>query len=133
LAAFDRRSAVLLREIEEIGASVPESLAGDDLVHFDFHAENVLVDAEGAVTGVVDWGAVGRGHFALDLFTLRFDVARRACGLGPLMDEALRAVPDEVAMACWAHMSLRQVDWSIRHHTPADTAAWLDIAGRLRP
>jgi hypothetical protein len=28
----------------------------------------------------------------------------------------------------WAHMSLRLVDWSIRHHGPADVDLWLDVA-----
>ncbi len=57
---------------------MPEHLAGDDLVHFDFHPGNVLV--------------------------------------GP-----------------WAHMSLRMADWSIRHLSAADTAAWLDVAEELMP
>ena len=51
--------------VEEIGAAVPGHLAGDDLVHFDFHPENVLADAAGAVTGVVDWDGASRGDGAL--------------------------------------------------------------------
>ena len=39
----------------------------------------------------------------------------------------------EVAAACRAHLSLRLVDWSIRHQTPADADAWLDVAEELRP
>jgi hypothetical protein len=42
-------------------------------------------------------------------------------------------VADDVALACWAHMSLRLVDWSIRHLGPADVEAWLDVADSLRP
>src|SRR6266702_849574 len=61
---------------------VPECLPGDDLEHFDFHPENVLVDPAGAVTGVVDWDGAGRSHGYFDLFTLRFDLARRAPELG---------------------------------------------------
>ena len=30
--------------------------------------------------------------------------------------------------AYWAHMSLRQVDWSIRHHDTEAVDRWLDIA-----
>jgi hypothetical protein len=44
LARHDRRTARLLDAIEEVGASVPECLAGCDLVHFDFHPENVFLN-----------------------------------------------------------------------------------------
>jgi hypothetical protein len=134
LAHYDRRTARLLAEVEEIGAAVPEQLAGDDLVHFDFHPENVLVDPAGAVTGVVDWDGAGRSNGYLDLFTLRFDLARRAPDLGRWLGERLHdAASDEVILACWAHMSLRLVDWSIRHHTAAHVTTWLEVAEVLRP
>jgi hypothetical protein len=134
LAHYDRRTARLLAEVEEIGAAVPEQLAGDDLVHFDFHPENVLVDAAGAVTGVVDWDGAGRSNGYLDLFTLRFDLARRAPELGRWLGELLHdAAADEVILACWAHMSLRLVDWSIRHHTAAHVTTWLEVAEVVRP
>jgi hypothetical protein len=134
LAHYDRRTARLLAEVEEIGAAVPEQLAGDDLVHLDFHPENVLVDAAGAVTGVVDWDGAGRGNGYLDLVTLRFDLARRAPDLGRWLAELMRgAAPDDVVLACWAHMSLRLVDWSIRHYTASYVTTWLDVAEALRP
>ncbi|GII42101.1 phosphotransferase [Planotetraspora phitsanulokensis] len=134
LARYDWRTARLLEQIEEVGVSAPDHLDGDDLVHFDFHAENVLVDAEGTVTGVVDWGGVSRGDGCLDLVTLRFDLARRAPELGRRLDEILAgSAAEEVVRACWAHMSLRLVDWSIRHLDAADVTAWVDAAETLRP
>ena len=134
LARYDRRTARLLAAVEEIGAEVPECLAGDDLVHFDFHPENVLVDAAGTVTGVVDWDGAGRSNGYLDLFTLRFDLTRRAPDLGRWLDDQLRgAASDAVTRACWAHMSLRVVDWCIRHWPPSYVTNWLDIAEALRP
>jgi aminoglycoside phosphotransferase (APT) family kinase protein len=134
LAHYDRRTARLLAEVEEIGAAVPEQLAGDDLVHFDFHPENVLVDAAGAVTGVVDWDGAGRSNGYLDLFTLRFDLAHRAPDLGRWLGERLRAAAsEEVILACWAHMSLRLVDWSIRHYAASYVTTWLEVAEALRP
>lgn len=36
MASYDQRTAALLGQIEEAGAELPEHLAGDDLVHFDF-------------------------------------------------------------------------------------------------
>lgn len=134
LARYDRHTARLLAEIHEIGATGPEHLLGDDLVHHDFHPENVLINDAGTVTGVVDWDAIGRGNGDFDLITLRFDLARRAPDLGRWLGEQLTdRVPGEVARVCWAHMSLRLVDWSIRHLTPADVHAWLDVAGTLHP
>jgi len=134
LARYDRRTARLLAAVQEIGAAVPEQLAGDDLVHFDFHPENILVDASGEITGVVDWDGAGRADGHLDLVTLRFDLAQRAPELGRSLGELLRAAaPDDVARACWAHMSLRMVDWCIRHFTASHVTTWLEIAESLRP
>ena len=134
LAAYGRRTARLLAQIEEAGAAVPEHLAGTDLVHFDFHPENVLIDQAGTVTGVVDWDGAGRSHGYFDLYTLRFDLARRAPELGRWLAGQLRgAAPDEVVLACWAHMSLRLVDWCIRHYTAPYVTTWLEVAEALRP
>lgn len=134
LAAYGRRTARLLAEIEQVGAAVPERLAGTDLVHFDFHPENVLVDGAGTVTGVVDWDGAGRSHGYFDLYTLRFDLARRAPDLGRWLAGRMRGTaPDEVVLACWAHMSLRLVDWCIRHYTAPYVTTWLEVAESLRP
>jgi hypothetical protein len=134
LAAYDWRTARLLAAIEEVGAAVPEHLAGTDLVHFDFHPENVLIDQAETVTGVVDWDGAGRSHGYFDLFSLRFDLARRAPDLGRWLAEQLEGTaPDEVVLACWAHMSLRLVDWSIRHYTAPYVTTWLGVAESLRP
>ncbi|WP_282033625.1 phosphotransferase [Metabacillus indicus] len=37
------------------------------LVHGDLHIRNVLVDEEGSLTGVIDWGDLHIGHPAVDL------------------------------------------------------------------
>ncbi|WP_308250780.1 aminoglycoside phosphotransferase family protein [Nonomuraea rhizosphaerae] len=126
LLTYDDRTRRLLDQVREIGAAFPDRLDGDDLVHTDFHPENVLVGPTGEVTGVVDWDGATRGHGDFDLYTLRFDLAHRA-------PEIHLDVPSAVEPVCWAHMSLRQVDWAIRHFTAADVTAWLDIAERLRP
>lgn len=134
MARYSRGTARLLAAVQEAGAAVPEHLEGDDLVHFDFHPENVLVDASGAVTGVVDWDGASRSQGVLDLMTLRFDLANRAPDLGRWLDGMLREEADgELWLACWAHMSLRLVDWAIRELGPRDVALWLEVAEELRP
>jgi serine/threonine protein kinase len=134
MASYDRETARLLSAIHEIGAAEPDCLAGIDLVHFDFHPENVLVDTSGRISGVVDWDGANRGDGALDLFTLRFALARRAPELGRWVGGLLRetATP-HVLRACWAHMSLRLIDWSIRELTTADVSAWVQVAADLMP
>ncbi|GAA1529642.1 hypothetical protein GCM10009827_053650 [Dactylosporangium maewongense] len=86
-------------------------------------------DAAVTVTGVVDWDGAGRGNRAFDLVTLLFVLSRHAPHLtAPIRDAAVALAPPDVLAACWAHMSLRQVDWSIRHHTAAEVDAWLTVA-----
>jgi hypothetical protein len=126
LAAHSARTARLLERIHEIGADTP-AMIGDDLVHLDFHPGNVLTDA-GRLTGVIDWDGATRGDRHFDLTTLRFTLAGRAPHLVPLVDDRLTAIPDRPRRAYWAHMSLRQVDWSIRHHDAATVDHWLAVA-----
>ncbi|MGZ6142255.1 MAG: phosphotransferase [Myxococcales bacterium] len=77
--AFDRLQAAKMRRhtaprLRELG--LPEPGFFDDpvraplsgvLVHGDLHARQVLVDGEGSVCGVIDWGDVHSGDPACDL------------------------------------------------------------------
>jgi aminoglycoside phosphotransferase (APT) family kinase protein len=129
LAGYDRRTARLLATVRAIGAG-RDTADGPDLVHLDFHPGNVLVH-EGRISGLVDWDGAGRGDGRLDLVTLRFDLARRAPHLGTALAARLRAtVPPGRLRAYSAHMALRLVDWSIRHHGPDEVRFWLDVADR---
>ena len=135
LQRYDDRTRRLLDWVREVGRDEPSGMTGDDLVHLDFHTGNVLVDERGELTGVVDWDGIGRGDRRFGLVTLRFDAESRlqfdAESRLPLdwYDELLDDMLDPAVLRLyWAHMSLRLVDWSIRHHTPADTTRWLDFA-----
>lgn len=127
LERYDDSTRRLLGWIHEVGRSEPGGMTGDDLVHLDFHTGNVLVDDTGAITGIVDWDGIGRGDRLFGLVTLRFDASVRLQGTDlTWFDELLESVLSPAVLRLyWAHMTLRQVDWSIRHHTPADTAYWL--------
>jgi hypothetical protein len=128
LARYDRRTATVLAWVHDVGADI-DVAAGDDLMHLDFHPGNVLTDGR-TITGVVDWDGASRGDGRLDLVTLRFDLALRAPDLVGYVDDVIaERLPDELLRAYWAHMSLRLVDWSIRHHTAADVDFWLAQAG----
>ena len=131
LRTHSRRTARLLDWIHEVGVSAPD-VGGDDLVHFDYHLGNILISGE-RISGVIDWDGASRGDRRLDLVTLRFDLSWRAPHLTGPLDERLSAVPADRLRAYWAHMSLRHVDWSIRHHDSETVDRWLSIAeSRMR-
>lgn len=139
LAGHDARSRVLLARIRAVGGG--DRVDGDDLVHLDFTPGNVLFDEYGVVTGVVDWHGVSglaRGDRRLGLVTYRFDLAWGAA-LDPeyppvtpaaveRLDAVLEAMPARVLQRFWAYLSLRMVDWTIRHHGPADVDHQLAFA-----
>ncbi|GAA1522074.1 phosphotransferase [Kribbella lupini] len=119
----DARTAALEGRIAAVEL---ETLAGDDAVHVDFHPGNLL-HTNGKLTGVIDWDGAGRGHRGFDLVTLRFGVR------GPIskrLDQILDELPYDVLRAAWAHMSLRMVDWAIRHFPAGEADYWVDLAGQ---
>ncbi|WP_238173394.1 phosphotransferase [Kribbella speibonae] len=128
LQRYDDRTRSLLHWIHEVGRDEPSGMTGDDLVHLDFHTRNVLTDA-GRITGIVDWDGIGRGDRRFALVTLRFSAHVRLPDEDlTWFDELLENTLDPAVLRLyWAHMSLRQVDWSIRHHTSADVTQWLDF------
>ena len=110
----------LLEIVRRIGDSCgPAIPAGRDFVHFDFAPANLLTDGT-AVTGVIDVNPpLLTGDRAFDLATLLFywydhDDIRHA-----LWARLLELSSWQVARAYLAHMVLRQVDWSVRHHPQA--------------
>ena len=127
LAGYDRRTARVLDWVRDVGAE-RNTADGTDLVHMDFHPGNILV-SDGRISAILDWDGAGRGDRRLDLVTLRFDLAWRAPHLTDWFDDLLRqTVPPDRLRAYWAHMSLRLVDWAIRHHTNAEVDLWLATA-----
>ncbi|MBT0771301.1 aminoglycoside phosphotransferase family protein [Kineosporia sp. J2-2] len=122
LRQYNARTAALERRIVAV---TPASEPGHDVVHLDFHPGNLLA-RDGTVTGLVDWDGAGRGHRGLDLVTLRFAVHQET--VSRRLDEILDGLPSDVLAGFWAHMSLRLVDWAIRHHTAGDVERYLDLA-----
>jgi Ser/Thr protein kinase RdoA (MazF antagonist) len=131
LREHSKRGARLLDWIHEVGRRAP-AVDGDDLVHLDYRPGNVLVSGN-RISGVIGWDGARRGDRRLDLVTLRFDLAWRAPHLTGALDERLAALDGDRLRAYWAHMSLRHVDWSIRHHDDETVERWLTIAeSRIR-
>jgi Phosphotransferase enzyme family len=98
-----------------------------DVVHFDFQPNNML-GLSGKISGVVDWEGAQAGDRAFDLATLLF----YAYDQEPVRDALwgrVTAITDPTAVGIYlAHLIHRQVDWSIRHHSPATIDQWLGRA-----
>jgi aminoglycoside phosphotransferase (APT) family kinase protein len=109
-------------------------------VHVDFHPGNVLVNDSGGITGIVDWDGVGRGDRRFGLVTLSLDIGwrlkRRSGQPGvtqkslDALDERLRELDPDRLKVFWAHMSLRMVDWAIRHYSSEVVDHYLEFSER---
>ena len=144
LTGHDERTRELLSWVRSVGREDGTLLPGSDLVHLDLHPGNVLVDEAETITGVVDWDAAGRGDARLGWVTLLFDLAwgvsfdSRYADVGARtirrLEDQISGLDFKLLRQCWAHMSLRQVDWSLRHHTNEIVEHHLRVAteGRRR-
>jgi len=107
---------VLRRIGDRCCAAIP---AGDDFVHYDFTPANLLSDGT-AITGVIDINPpVLAGDRAFDLATLLFYRYDHEDIRSLLRARLLDLAGPRAASAYLAHMVLRQVDWSLRHHPAA--------------
>jgi Phosphotransferase enzyme family len=109
-----RDMLTVLRETgERFGSSIPDA---GDFVHYDFNPANLLSDGT-TVTGVIDINApLVSGDRAFDIATLLFYCYDRDELRDRLRARLLELTSPEAAKAYLAHMVLRQVDWSLRHH-----------------
>jgi hypothetical protein len=109
-------TAHLLHQLQEIVVKYQEDITEtDDIVHFDFQHANVLVHHQ-EISGIVDWDATSAGDAAFDLATLLFYAYDEVAIREHLWQYILRRVPLSVVSVYLAHLILRQVDWSLRHH-----------------
>ena len=139
LDAHSPRSRRVLGQILRIGEREPHDMVGDDLVHVDLSAANVLFDENDRATGVVDWNlGAYRGDRLFALVKTRFD--REWFVRSPDADPVENAAADRLdeILACriapatlrvyWAHWMLYQLYRAIRS-SPPEVVDWhLDMA-----
>ncbi len=138
LAAYDDRSRRLLEWIRSIDARTPQ-MTGDDLIHCDYHRDNILFDENGTLTGIVDWHDarnLRRGDRRYQAVHLAFDfawaLARDWNVIDPaamrLLDRAIAAIDPELVDAYWANDALRMVDMLLSREWYDSADAIIDFA-----
>lgn len=139
LETYSPRSREVLEQIRLIGRGGPFVVVGDDLVHVDLTAANVLFDEDDRATGVVDWNlGAYRGDRLFALIKTRIDREWfvQAPDADPMetaaavhLDEILAdRIPSVNLRMYWAHWMLYQLCWAIRHSS-AEAVDWhLDLA-----
>jgi hypothetical protein len=131
LRTFSPATAELLGVLRGlVTAHADDDCRTDDIVHFDFTAMNVLVNG-GQVSGVIDWEGCCAGDRAFDLATLLFYAYDVPELRERLWHHALELAAPGPLSVYLAHLILRQVDWSLRHHDEAIVGHYLGIAGAL--
>jgi hypothetical protein len=127
LHALRAQDPALLDRLQRIAdASQDVDVPTTDVVHCDFTTYNILFDGD-TVTGVIDWSGATSGDATFDLVSLAFYTYDPT--LHDQILDAARARTDPRALQLYAaHMTLRQVDWSLRNHD-GDLVRWHTDAG----
>ncbi len=109
-------TASMLKTLQGLVTAHQKSISEiEEIVHFDFQAANLLVHQH-TLSGVVDWEGARAGDSAFDLATLLFYGYDDGQVRTFLWEYALARRPIQVLSVYLAHLILRQVDWSLRHH-----------------
>jgi hypothetical protein len=132
LRRHSSKTSELVEWVESVGAGTG-SLPGRDLVHIDFHHRNMLREGD-RLCAVVDWEGCRVGDRAFDLVTFCFGMTH-AVG-DPAVFDAVWERAEEITTppalcAYTAHMALRRIDWTIRHH-PEELDRVLTVVERWR-
>jgi hypothetical protein len=131
---YDTRARSLIERIEAFGGSLNvEDFVGHDVVHWDFHPGNLLVDANG-LSAVVDTDFAIVGDAAFDLVMLAVTSLPRTCEPGVrsrLFAHAFDQLDEVRAQAYLGHLFVRLIDWPIRRNSPAEVEFWLARADEL--
>jgi len=130
LRTYSLESATMLDRLQRlVTANASECPQRNDVVHWDFHTNNVLIEND-RISGVIDWEGACSGDATFDLATMLFYTWRFA----DFREALLRAILERTtrgALAVYlAHMIVRQLDWSMRHH-PKDAVDYYMKSARV--
>jgi hypothetical protein len=126
-----QRTAHLLTELQRLVAiNRDEPHRANDLVHGDFQHANILVHND-QISGIIDWQEPGCGDCSFDLTTLLFYSYDDPVMHEQLWQHALARTSLNLLTIYCAHLILRQVDWSLRHHDRPTGARYIRRAEAL--
>jgi len=131
---YDERTRSLIGRIESFGCSLKvEDFIGHDVVHWDLHPGNLLVDG-GDLSAVVDTDFAIVGDAGFDLVMLALTSLSVECEPGVqsrLFTEAFNDLDELRAQAYLGHLFVRLIDWPIRRNSPTEVDFWLARADEL--
>lgn len=134
LRDYNRRTRSLIERVEAFGGTIDaEDLTGDDVVHWDLHPGNLLID-DGALAAVIDTDFSVVGDAAFDLVMLAMTSLSLPCEPGvrtKLFAAAFDHLDDLRAQVYLAHLLVRLIDWPIRRGQPNEVEFWLARAEEL--
>lgn len=135
LREYDSRTRALVERIEAFGSSLdPDDLSGaHDVVHWDLHAGNLLVDGD-ALSAIVDTDFAAVGDAQFDLVMLAVSSLDLPCDPGVrerLFASALDDLDELRSQMYLAHLFLRVIDWPIRRRRHDEVELWLERADDL--
>ncbi|WP_127532898.1 aminoglycoside phosphotransferase family protein [Paenibacillus kobensis] len=103
--------------------------AANDIVHFDFHHQNLLVQ-EGELSGVVDWQFPLAGDRTFDLLTLMLYTEPDSEVWNRLWEVSRQRIGRGTASIYLSYLLLRQANWCI-DHWPAWLDHWYKVAKKV--
>ncbi len=141
LQQYAPATANLLSELQHLVATHQDAThRTHDVVHRDFQHANILAH-NNQISGVVDWDYVYAGDCVFDIATLLFYSYDDGGVREQLWQYTLERANIHLLTVYLAHLMLRQVDWSLRHHDQPTIERYLqrsmalldDIRHRSRP
>lgn len=133
LRAAGGRSRQFIEAVEAVGRSLSAAdlPPATDLVHWDLHAGNLLVDAAGRLTAVIDTDYACEGDARFDLITVSISALESGDPSAPaLLEFAGTGLDDAASAAYYGHILLRWIDWGLRRGRHAEVERWWALIDR---
>jgi hypothetical protein len=131
LLQYTPATANLLSELQQLVATHQDAPHRKyDIVHGDFQHANILAHNV-QISGVVDWDHVYAGDSVFDIATLLFYSYDDSGVREQIWQYALERANIHLLSIYLAHLMLRQVDWSLRHHDPPTIERYLQRSRAL--
>jgi aminoglycoside phosphotransferase (APT) family kinase protein len=131
LLKYSQDTARLLDTLQQIVLThQSEPHHTNDIVHDDFQPANILVYNQ-QISGIIDWDASFAGDRIFDIATLLFYSYDIPEVREQLWHYALKHATLNLLSVYFAHLILRQVDWSLRFHDSATSDKYIERGYRI--